>query len=287
MPNGTWTADLVEYYGEMDQKLYNVSDIRTRDWLFMRSVGWIFGLTLCYIIFTIVGPRLMADRKAFDLKWTMFAYNVFMSVFSLWMCLELTINSWRSGYTYLCDDYRLSYEPAELRIVAGIWWYFVSKPIEFLDTVFMVLKKKNNQISFLHVWHHSFMCPFLFMCVLLGPCGQALVGPIINSFIHWIMYGYYALSLFPALAPYLWWKKYLTQMQLVQFGLLILSAVYGLWVDCAYPRGILWTKLIFLMTLIVLFGNFYVQSYIKRRKRGNLPKTNETTLDGEKIRKDQ
>ena len=37
-----------------------------------------------------------------------------------------------------------------------------------------------------------------------------------NAFIHIIMYGYYGLSaLGPEYQKYLWWKKYLTQMQLV------------------------------------------------------------------------
>jgi hypothetical protein len=37
-----------------------------------------------------------------------------------------------------------------------------------------------------------------------------------NSLIHVIMYSYYALSAVPALRKYLWWKRYLTQMQLVR-----------------------------------------------------------------------
>ena len=39
---------------------------------------------------------------------------------------QMAINSWRSNYTYLCDPYRLSYEPAELRVrsteVYGMSW---------------------------------------------------------------------------------------------------------------------------------------------------------------------
>lgn len=37
-----------------------------------------------------------------------------------------------------------------------------------------------------------------------------------NSFIHVLMYSYYALSTFgPSIAKYLWWKRYLTMIQLV------------------------------------------------------------------------
>lgn len=40
-------------------------------------------------------------------------------------------------------------------------------------------------------------------------------GPTLNSFIHILMYSYYGLSVFPSMHKYLWWKKYLTQAQLV------------------------------------------------------------------------
>jgi len=39
---------------------------------------------------------------------------------------------------------------------------------------------------------------------------------MINSFIHVLMYTYYGLSsLGPHMQKYLWWKKYLTRIQLV------------------------------------------------------------------------
>lgn len=44
-----------------------------------------------------------------------------------------------------------------LQIAAALWWYYVSKGIEYLDTVFFILRKKFNQISFLHVYHHFTM----------------------------------------------------------------------------------------------------------------------------------
>lgn len=40
----------------------------------------------------------------------------------------------------------------------------------------------------------------------------------INSFVHIVMYAYYFLSaLGPQLQPYLWWKKHITNMQMVNF----------------------------------------------------------------------
>ena len=40
------------------------------------------------------------------------------------------------------------------------WWAWMSRFLDMLDTVFFVLRKKNNQVTFLHVYHHTAV-PFL------------------------------------------------------------------------------------------------------------------------------
>lgn len=63
--------------------------------------------------------------------------------------------------------------------------------------------------------------PFIFFILLsTNFCSHsfslATYAASINAFIHVIMYFYYGLSaLGPAYQKYLWWKKYLTQLQLV------------------------------------------------------------------------
>lgn len=43
----------------------------------------------------------------------------------------------------------------------------------------------------------------------------AFLSAMVNSFVHVIMYTYYGMSAVPHLRKYLWWKKHLTQFQLV------------------------------------------------------------------------
>lgn len=46
---------------------------------------------------------------------------------------------------------------------------------------------------------------------------------MLNSLVHTVMYGYYGLSaLGPSVQKYLWWKKYITQLQLVRFLCLLM-----------------------------------------------------------------
>ena len=48
-------------------------------------------------------------------------------------------------------------DPPAMLMVTMSWWYFISKFTEFLDTFFFVLRKKNNNVSTLHVLHHGLM----------------------------------------------------------------------------------------------------------------------------------
>jgi hypothetical protein len=53
----------------------------------------------------------------------------------------------------------VSYDKNEMRITSALWFYYFSKAIEFMDTVFMILRKRFSQITFLHVLHHATMFP--------------------------------------------------------------------------------------------------------------------------------
>lgn len=50
--------------------------------------------------------------------------------------------------------------------------------------------------------------------VVLG--GFGTFPPMVNSFIHFLMYSYYGLAAMgPHMQKYLWWKKYMTKLQIV------------------------------------------------------------------------
>ncbi|KAL1377424.1 hypothetical protein pipiens_016274 [Culex pipiens pipiens] len=83
---------------------------------------------------------------------------------------------------------------------------------------------------------------------------------LINSWVHVIMYFYYFLTSFrPELKNSLWWKKHITQVQLIQF--LILMVHFGLPLVlgyCNYPVYLLFigfTQNVFMFTL---FADIYV-----------------------------
>lgn len=59
-----------------------------------------------------------------------------------------------------------------LQIASALWWYYISKGVEFLDTVFFILRKKFTQVSFLHVYHHCTMFILWWIGIKWVPGGQ-------------------------------------------------------------------------------------------------------------------
>lgn len=96
-----------------------------------------------------------------------------------------------------------------------IWWYWASKGFEFADTLFFIVRKKNNQLSFLHKYHHSTMFLIWWVAARFVPGGSVVIPVTCNSFVHVLMYSYYGLSAIPSMQKFLWWKKHLTMIQLV------------------------------------------------------------------------
>lgn len=59
------------------------------------------------------------------------------------------------------------YNPDRDRALAETVWkgtylYWIAKLLDLLDTVFFVLRKKSNQITFLHTYHHCIMFTMTF-----------------------------------------------------------------------------------------------------------------------------
>ena len=53
-----------------------------------------------------------------------------------------------------------------------IWLFYFSKIFEFVDTMIMVVKKNNRQISFLHIYHHSSIFVIWWLVTFVAPNGE-------------------------------------------------------------------------------------------------------------------
>uniref|UniRef100_A0A8C6V2S3 Elongation of very long chain fatty acids protein n=1 Tax=Neogobius melanostomus TaxID=47308 RepID=A0A8C6V2S3_9GOBI len=232
-------------------------DPRTKDWLLMPSPFPQALIILAYILFvTLVGPRLMKNRKAFDLKNVLIVYNFAVVGLSLYICYEVglsyVMSGWGTGYSFRCDLVDFSDSPQAIRMAETCWLYYFSKFIEMLDTIFFVLRKKYSQVTFLHVFHHSIM-PFTWW---FGVRGLGTFHALLNSVVHVIMYTYYGLTVIEANIQFVMVTTHICQ--------------YFFMSDCPYQFPIfVYIIGLYGMIFLFLFLNFYYHAYTRGKR---LPK---------------
>ncbi|XP_011307825.1 elongation of very long chain fatty acids protein AAEL008004 isoform X2 [Fopius arisanus] len=209
----------------------------------------------------------MRDKKPYSLKNLLIVYNFIQVILSAVLVYEGLVSGWWGDYSFGCQSVDRSHNPKALRMARAVWLYYICKLIEMSDTIFFVLRKKNRQLSFLHIWHHGIMTLTSWIGVRFYPGGQCTLLGLINSFIHIIMYGYYMLSAFgPHMEKYLWWKKYLTRLQLVQFSIIFVHNFQHLFLDCSFPKILSILLMVNSGFFIYLFGSFYIKNYFTSAK---------------------
>ncbi|XP_045655734.1 elongation of very long chain fatty acids protein 1 isoform X1 [Ursus americanus] len=252
------------------QEMMTYADPRIQGYPLMGSPLLMTSILLTYVYFVLsLGPRIMANRKPFQLRGFMIVYNFSLVALSLYIVYEFLMSGWLTTYTWRCDPVDYSNSPEALRMVRVAWLFLFSKFIELMDTVIFILRKKDGQVTFLHVFHHSVLPWSWWWGVKIAPGGMGSFHAMINSCVHVVMYLYYGLSaLGPVAQPYLWWKKHMTAIQLIQFVLVSLhiSQYYFLpRCDYQYPTIIhlIW---VYGTIFFVLFSNFWYHSYTKGKR---------------------
>ncbi|KAG8219816.1 GNS1/SUR4 membrane protein [Butyriboletus roseoflavus] len=224
------------------------------------------------IIFGI--QQIMKERPPQKLNTLFRAHNAFLTLGSgllLALMLEEVASIWFRSTTYdtMCNE--KSWTP-RLEFYYMINYYF--KYIELFDTVFLVLKKKP--LAFLHVFHHS-ATALLCFSQLNGKTSVSWVVISLNLLVHVVMYYYYYAT---AGGARIWWKKYLTTMQITQFVIDLFIVYFGTYQHFAHSRfpnlphvancAGTETAALFgcglLSSYLVLFINFYIQTYQKPAK---------------------
>nr|XP_037276361.1 elongation of very long chain fatty acids protein AAEL008004-like [Rhipicephalus microplus] len=248
--------------------IVEMGDPRTRDYPLVLNPLFVFPLVFCYLYFVkVAGPRWMKDRKPFDIINVVRFYNLVMVVVAavfLYLHLKMTYlpggryNLWCQGMTGETDE--------ELVRYYRYGWFFIAvRYADLLDTVFCVLRKKFNQITHLHVIHHTMVTVNVWYYALFAPEGQPALGLAMNAFVHVVMYFYYFLAtLGPRVRKHLWWKKYLTTMQIAQFVIALIHISIPLFVDCGFPKYIIITGGLQTLLMLCLFVNFYIKAYVQK-----------------------
>ena len=86
------------------------------------------------------------------LKAVQIAYNISQVALSAYMAVRCGyVGLVERKYGFFCNPF----DAAESDIAALVWLFYASKLYDFMDTVFIVLRSKWAQFSFLHLYHHA------------------------------------------------------------------------------------------------------------------------------------
>jgi len=245
-------------------------DKRVVSWPLMANPWPTLAICLMYCLAAYILPK-MLKGQVFQITWAVRAYNLCMVAINFYIAKELLRNSVGYVKNWQCDPLVFGEDDRLMAVAGAIWWFYISKSLEMLDTIFFILRGKYEHVSFLHVYHHSTILFMYWIAAAYMAGGASVPAAIINSSIHVLMYGYYFLAaLGPHMQKYLWWKRYLTRLQILQFAFNVffnLNVLFRFGDTCNYPMWMVKLCTWYNVSFIILFSNFYMKSYIKGKER--------------------
>ena len=186
-------------------------------------------------------------------------HNTLLTAFSAYTFISLSQIIYNKGIKLESNFYF-----QDERFDKLIFYFYISKYYEFFDTFFIYLKGKNP--IFLQKYHHigAVIVWHLFYIYKIDGIWTATW---INSFIHSIMYSYYLGSLLRiSFIQYI--KKYITTLQLCQFLTMYLNFYfYKPPIVSEFEYNIIKIAGVYGTGLIILFGNYYINTYVKNVKQ--------------------
>lgn len=179
-------------------------------------------------------------------------------------CLQSSYYFFADEHDITCMTVDFSGSPRSNRALYLTWCYYMLKLLDLLDTVIFVLRKKQNQVTFLHIYHHAAIYTFSYVSTRFYPGGHSSLLGLFNCYVHVVMYLYYLVSVWkPQVVP-LKLKRSLTLFQIVQFASMVAHFSYPLFFNpsCSYSK--IWLSICLLQNcfMLTMFTEFYVRSYI-------------------------
>ncbi|KAJ9598711.1 hypothetical protein L9F63_010597 [Diploptera punctata] len=263
------TSLLNSTYTAYNHVFYELADRRSDDWFLMRSIWFPVTISVVYVYFVRVwGPRFMKNREPYKLDWFIIIYNLLQIVWCLLLFIRGYTLKWGTKYSLIGEPVDYSNDPEAVIIASGFWEYYILKIIDLLDTVFFVLRKKFNQVTFLHIYHHAGMVITSWIVARYVPGGHSVLVGATNCFVHVFMYGYYLMAnVWPEVKNMIWLKKHITHLQLFQFVYLFFHSLPVLFMENSrYPKFMAGLFLLQSVAMTILFSNFYITAYLRNKK---------------------
>lgn len=115
-------------------------------------------LALYFTYLTLVlylGPLLMSARsRPFNLKWLIIPHNLVLSLFNAAVFFFYLLQT-RFGAELFNLKFERVYAQSNRWEHRLAYAYWLSKYVDMLDTLFLLMRKKTDQLTFMHIFHHS------------------------------------------------------------------------------------------------------------------------------------
>jgi len=205
-------------------------------------------------------------------------YNATQVALCGWMVYAALAEHARRGLSLVCNEHKLHEDG--MAFVVHI--FYLSKVLDFADTVFMIVKNNWHQVSFLHVYHHSSIFLIYWLNANAFYDADMYFTVVLNGAIHFIMYGYYFATAFNVQVP-IFIKKSITNAQLIQFCCMEAQGLYMLCFGCSSPNRITVLYMVYISTMLALFMDFKRRAYssAKKAKKDNAAKAVAATKEKE------
>mmetsp|Transcript_88370 Transcript_88370/g.161835 ORF Transcript_88370/g.161835 Transcript_88370/m.161835 type:complete len:721 (-) Transcript_88370:115-2277(-) len=199
-------------------------------------IVWVFG------VFAVV--QKMMTSKAVNVKFAMQVYNM----------VQIAVCSYMVWGLLPCIGFPNVFGISTEFNERGEWFVFVhylSKYLDWFDTLWIVLNKKRSQLSFLHIYHHATIVS-VWGLLLSNDVGSGGVryGAFINSLTHVIMYSHYLWTSFGLKNPL---KRYITMWQISQFYSCLAHAFLVMFFDTTPVQKYAWIQVLYQTSMVYLF----------------------------------
>lgn len=240
---------------------------------FLDFTNQVLPAVAAYLLIVAVLIFIMKQKSSpFKLKGILLVYNVICVILAAAVCVIIVMSF---PGTFICTPFDVETPAGKLRAF-GMWLYYIQKYFEFFDTFFFILRQSWRQVTFLHVYHHASIAVVVHQFMMYDINGDSMVAAFMNSFIHVLMYSHYFMAIIGIKS---WYRKYLTQLQLVQFTIILLQMVvsYNIGSHCGVPDFLKLLQIVYQISMLGLFLNFYFRAYSDEEKpkaiKGEKPKS--------------
>ncbi|CAM9849118.1 unnamed protein product [Chrysoparadoxa australica] len=209
-------------------------------------------------------------KQPFNVTWIMRAFNyanMSVSAYVAWGIIRHQLQAVSEGRFFILCDPRNDQDGQAMAKLFSI--FFLQKFLEFADTYFFILRKSFRQVTFLHLFHHSSITVVVGSALPFDFAGDLYAPILLNSLVHVLVYLHYMLA---SMGIQAWWSPFLTALQLGQFAFIFIQQclAYNAGPLCGPHDFVKVLLIVYMSSMIVLFGVFFIQRYILKMDAADL-----------------